>query len=200
METAKMILEYLKIALSFPAVIGVLTIYFISLFRQDLSRFISRIVEAHGFGASVKATSPSEQREEIRDLPPQKPLDMIEEIIKNDPHEFAQEFLKVFNSYWFERAYNLIYGTQISLLEHLATKGIEGEYYINLYPFYQEFVRRSSLASTQIADYLGFLKEANFLEYFGEDVSLRAKISAYGLDFLTYIKGQYPTSYGLRPF
>jgi len=97
--------------------------------------------------------------------------------------------------YWFERTFNIIYGTQIDLLEYLSAKGTDGDRYVNLLVFYNEFVKRSGLASTQMADYLGYLHSMRFVEYRGEGSDLIVKITPYGVNFLSYIKGQYPSTY-----
>ena len=62
----------------------------------------------------------------------------------------------------------------------------------NLFQFYADFIVRSNLTLTQMADYIGFLREARFVEQVGSDTDLRIRITPYGLDFLSYIKGQYP--------
>lgn len=122
----------------------------------------------------------------------------MEKYIRENPKQVAQEYIKTFNAYYFERAYNLIYGTQISLLEHLSQKGDQGDSYVNLFRFYNEFLSRSNLTSTQMADYIGFLRDAKFVEQFGSDNDFRIRISPYGIDFLSYIKGQYPSGSGVR--
>jgi predicted transcriptional regulator len=86
------------------------------------------------------------------------------------------------------------------LLEHLSIKGSEGDKYINLVSFYNEFVKRSSSSSVQMADYLKFLKDTGFIEFVGEGSELSVKIFPYGVDFLSYIKQIYALTYKYRPW
>ena len=66
--------------------------------------------------------------------------------------------------------------------------------------FYNEFVKRSKLVSTQMADYIGFLEDGRFIEFVGEGSELNVKITPHGINFLSYIKGQYPVTYKYRLF
>ena len=49
-------------------------------------------------------------------------IDKAVEYIKNNPKEAFDEYAKVYKYYVFERVFHLIYGTQINLLEYLASK------------------------------------------------------------------------------
>ena len=199
MEKAKIILEYLQVILGWPVVTLILGVIFLKWFKDPISDFFRRVVRGEAYGVRIEASSPSEQREEIKDTP-QLPQDQIEKYIKDNPKEVIVEYGRLLNGYRFERAFNIIYGTQMDLLEYLSTKGTAGENYINLVSFYNEFVKRSGLSSTQMADYLGFLKDMRFIELAEQNKVWNVKISAYGVDFLSYIKGQYPSSYRYRPF
>lgn len=200
MEIAKIVLAYIQVLLSWPVVSAIVIVFFLKLFKEPLSNLFRRIVRGQVYGVSLEASNPSEQRKEIKEGPTPQSQEAIEKYIKENPKEVIRDYLRVFNGYWFERAYNLIYGTQVNLLEHLTTKGTEGDSYINLFMFYNEFLNRSQFSSTQMADYIGFLVDMKFVELFGEGSNLRVKITPYGVDFLSYIKSQYPTSYKYRVF
>ncbi|MBU0708807.1 hypothetical protein KJ596_03595 [Patescibacteria group bacterium] len=207
MEVAEMVLSYLEVLLAWPVVCLILGIIFLSWFKKPISGFFSRMVKGELYGVGrLEASTPSAQRKGIRERPqetrpPQlQNLTEIEQYIQNNPKAVAQEFFRTLNSYWFERSFNIIYGTQIDLLEHLSTKGDVGEKYVNLVVFYNEFIKRSKLAATQMADYLGFMKDMAFIEYTGSDTDSSVRITPRGLNFLSYIKVQYPASYRYRPF
>ena len=200
METAEIILKYLQVILGWPVVALILGIIFLKWFKDPISDFFRRVVRGEAYGVKIEASSPSEQRKEVKEIPQPQTQDQIEKYIKDHPKEIIKEYLKLLNGYWFERAFNIIYGTQMDLLEYLSTKGTKGENYINLVSFYNEFVKRSGLASTQMADYLGFLKDMRFVEFVEENKAWSVKITAYGVDFLSYVKGQYPSSYRYRVF
>lgn len=200
METAEIILKYLQVILGWPVVALILGVIFLKWFKDPISDFFRRVVRGEAYGVKIEASSPSEQRKEVKEIPQPQTYDQIEKYIKDHPKEVIKEYLRLLNGYWFERAFNIIYGTQMDLLEYLSTKGTKGENYINLVSFYNEFVKRSGLASTQMADYLGFLKDMRFIEFVEENKTWSVKITAYGVDFLSYIKGQYPSSYRYRAF
>jgi len=199
METAKLILEFLKVFTSWPVAMSVLVIYFLCTFRESLSDFFRRFEEGEGYGIKVKARTPSDQRREVKDAPSFSDLDDVEKYVFQNPKEVVLEYRKLLNGFRWERAFNLIYGTQIRLMEFLEQKGSIGEKYVNLLPFYNEFVKRSKLSATQYADYLGFLRDSQFLEISGPENDLVVKITPYGVDFLSYVKGQYPF-YGSKAF
>ena len=178
----------------------ILGVIFLKWFKDPISDFFRRVVRGEAYGVKIEASSPLEQRKEVKEIPQPQTQDQIEKYIKDNPKEVIKEYLRLLNGYWFERAFNIIYGTQMDLLKYLSTKGTKGENYINLVSFYNEFVKRSGLSSTQMADYLGFLKDMRFIEFVEENKAWSVKITAYGVDFLSYVKGQYPSSYRYRVF
>ena len=190
-------LQEVRTFLTWPVV----TLIMAFMFKSSIADFLRRLVKGEGPGGwKFEATKPAEQQQEIKDKSLVQPEDKTEQYVKDNPKLVIQEFKRTFNAYWFERAYNLIYGTQIEVLEHLETKGDKGDKYINLTPFYNEFLRRSKFTTTQLAHYLGFLKDAQFIEYLGEGANLTARITPYGVDFLSYIKTQYALAYKYKIF
>jgi len=200
MQIANLILEFSKIVISWPLAVFVLGLLFIRTFREPISDFFRRIVRGEAYGVRVEAATPSEQRKEAQQSQSFRTPDEVERYVKENPKKLITEYQRLLNGYWFERAYNLIYGTQVALLEYLQGKGTDGEKYVNLVGFYNEFVSRSHLQTTQFADYLAFLAEVRFTEYKGQHTDITVHITPYGINFLSYIKGQYPTAYKYRPF
>ena len=191
------ILHEIRIFLTWPVV----TLIIVIIFKNAISSFLKRLVKGEGPGGwKFEASSPSQQSQKIKEAPQPQTDSEIEAFVSKNPKAMLEEYKRTFNGYWFERSYNLIYGTQISLLENLERKGSEGDKYINLTPFYNDFLRRSRFTNTQMADYLKFLKDAHFIEYTGEGVDIVVKITPYGVDFLSYIKVQYPYSYKYKIF
>jgi hypothetical protein len=139
----------------------------------------------------LEAAAPASQQKEIKF--DEKPLSLTdpERYVLEHPKETIQEFFQLANKYQFERIYNIIYGTQIHILERLLSKGTEGENYINLVPLYQEFIKRSSLMTVQMSDYLKFLETMKLTETAFKDNNMFVKITAFGADFLSYINTQY---------
>ena len=110
-----------------------------------------------------------------------------------------EEYRRVFNGYRYERGFNVVYGTQMSMLQHLAIKGTDGEAYTNLARFYEEFRRRAPEAKYQMPDYVRFLHTLGFTEYVGAEPNLRVRITPSGLGFLSYVRTEYPAMYDKRP-
>lgn len=199
METEEIVLRYLQVILAWPIICLVLGLFFMFLFKQPISDLFRRISKGELYGARFETNSPSEQDIKTKEEPQLKTKDDLEKYIKENPKKVQEEFLRYFNGYWFEKTFNLIYGTQINLLEHLANKGSQGDKYINLMGFYNEFIKRSRF-TTQLPDYIRFLKDGRFVEFMGEGSELSVKITPYGMDFLSYIKSQYPATYKYKVF
>ena len=193
---AEIVLKYIQSLLIWPVVVLIIGI----VYKRTLSDFLKRFKKAEAYGVMLEA-SPVEQQKELNRNPSiiQTETD-VEKVIKDNPKEVIKEFIKLSNGYWFEKTFNIIYGSQIALLEHLSTKGNAGEFYINLVPYYNMYVLRSGLPSNQMAEYLNFLKNAKYVEYVGENADLRLRITPLGVDFLSYIQGQYPEIHKHRPF
>ncbi len=200
MQIVHIILDFAKIVISWPMAVFLLGLLFIKTFRAPISEFFRRIVRGEAYGVRFEAATPSEQSKEVLDSKSFPSLDEVEEYIQKNPKEVIREYVRLLNGYWFERIYNVIYGTQISLLEYLQEKEATGEKYVNLVRFYNEFLLQSKLETTQFADYLAFLVDTGFIEYKGQGADLTAHITPYGINFLSYIKGQYSTIYKYRPF
>ena len=198
-----MILNYVQALVSWPGITLVLGLVAMYQFHDAVLSFLKRRdVKVEAYGWSLTAANPTEQRQEVKDFkenPEFKSNTDLEKYIRENPQEVIREYLRAFNGYRFQRAYNLIFGSQMNLLEYLSSKGAEGEKYVNLLPFYNKFVSLSNLQSAQFADYLGFLKDSLFIEYIGESSDLSVQITPLGVDFLTYIKSEYPTTYNSKP-
>jgi len=122
--------------------------------------------------------------------------------VQQHPAQVIEEYLRIFNGYRYERAFNTIYGTQMDMLSYLATKGTDGEAYINLAMFYEEFRRRATDSKYQMPDYVRFLHTLGFIEYFGQQPNqpnFKIRITPAGLGFVSYIKSQYPLIYDKKP-
>ncbi|MGH9853870.1 MAG: hypothetical protein ACREBD_28845 [Blastocatellia bacterium] len=227
MEIARLVLQYLQMVLSWPVITGALALYFLYSYRSPFSEFLRRITKGQGFGISLEAT-PVEQRKEIKEgdvLQLDTPLaqavkdetrsdlkgdptipsqaQVLIDYIKQDPDTAVRELGQIYNALRFERAYNLIYGSQLELLEHLLSKRVDGENYVNLHSFYERFLDQLETTSRdskyQYADYIGFLQDAGFVERADKSNEVRFRITPFGIDFLSYIRIQYP-SYKYKAF
>jgi len=190
------ILEFCLRYLAWPFAVIYLGRFFIIKFGEPISNFLQRIIVAKGYGVSFEAGIPLDQQEEeiTKLLPPEEEIkkDIGEEYVKKT----RDKYMELLEKYLFERTLNVIYGTQMDLLEFLLKKGTLGEKYSNLKRFYFYFIVRSKLAVTRTeTQYFGFLKNLEYIEYVGEGEEQIVKITPDGLDFLSYIKRLYPTTY-----
>lgn len=200
MSVAEIVLRVLEAVLSWPVAALVVGLVFLKRFERAISDFIRRVVRAEAYGARVEASRPEEQTREAdaaQDLPRQ---DDIRRYISDNPGEVLAAYERAVRGFTFERAYNLIYGSQLELLEHLESLGSTGEDYVNLVPYFNEFRERSQLESAQFATYLSFLLTLEFIESVGAGNDLRMKITPLGIDFLNYIRAEYGSTYKFKPF
>lgn len=200
MEIAELVRSYLDTILSWPLALIIILL----VFRRPLSDLISRLtnIRSNVGPLSVEAAITDEQKKEI-DEPQEYPVRTeteIEEYVRTHPKESIEEYQRVFRGYWFERAYNLIFGTQIELLEYLQNKGDRGEKYINLVSFFNKHIA-GTINPPQYSDYLGYLLTSKFIEYENiEGGEFIVKITALGVDFLSYIKNQYKLTYKYKRY
>jgi hypothetical protein len=200
MWLAELILGYLEVLLSWPVIALVLGVIALRWLHQPIADFLRRNIEVEGYGIRLKAADPSQQRKEAQDAIQPQSEDALLKWVCENPERVVTDYQRLFNGYWFERAYNLIFGTQLELLEHLESRGGAGEKYINLIPYFQEYVKRSGHSKRQMADYLGFLRDLLFLEYFVHDGEQHARLTPFGADFLSYLRAQFGESYKGKPW
>ncbi len=202
MKTAEIILHYLQLILSWPIVSLVLGIIFLKWFKNPISDFFRRFVRGEAYGVRIEASPPSEQRKEAKEVS-YSSQDEFEKYIEKNPKKVIEEYSELLNRYQFERHFNIIFGTQIELLEYLSTKENDGDKYINLVVFYNNFTRLVKSVSTnsiKMEDYFGFLVDTHYIEFIGENRDSSIKITQQGLNFLSYIRTQYSSTYKYKPF
>ncbi len=197
MEYGKLALEYFRVILSWPTIFLILGFVFLFRFHAPISDFIRRLVRGEGPGGIKFTAEPSRQINEAEETPVKNVDDKtLQENIRSNPQVVLDILKKTFNAYWFERHYNLIYGSQIRLLEHLISKSDKGDKYGNLHIFYSQFQElTSNYFSTQYTVYLKFLETALFIEIDRTHGDSPVKITPLGIDFISYIKSAYLTTY-----
>jgi hypothetical protein len=183
-------MEILKdVITTWPCVILIFLMFFSILFRKQISNFLARLVNAKIGNLNLAAMKPTVQpKKAIQDKLKIKAINYI----KLHPEETIKEFYGLLDKYKFERIFNIIYGSQILLLEHLSLKGDIGDKYINLYVFYDEFIKKTIPPRPQITEYFGFLESWKLIEASGENMNKSYKITPFGINFLSYIKTNYP--------
>jgi len=81
---------------------------FLKWFKNPISDFFRRVVRGEAYRVKIEASSPSEQRKEVKEIPQPQTHDQIEKYIKDHPKEVIKEYLRLLNGYWFERVFNIM--------------------------------------------------------------------------------------------
>ena len=148
----RMLLEYIKVLFSWPPVALVIAILLISRFRGAIDDFLKRLVEGNIFGQVFKAAAPLQQPgapgatedrlaiaaeaapqpvgahadQAVDQLPPELAHDpqapAAVAYVRNNPAQTVIEYKRLLFGYNAERLFIRIYGTQIALLEFLASR------------------------------------------------------------------------------
>jgi len=200
MEISNIVLQYLKVLLSWPVITLILVMSFFKLFKDPISDFIHRLIKGEIGSVKLQATSPADQKKEAEEFPPIQPKNELELYVKKYPGEAIKTIIEISRNLRFEKIFNIIYGTQINLLTHLSTKGKSGDKYINLAFYYHDYISRSKFYSAKIEDYFGFLGSIQMIKFFGEGNDVSVRITPEGINFLSYIKKEYPAIFNYKPF
>lgn len=188
-----MVLEYLKVLLSWPPVVLLLATLLLPKFGMPLSSLISRIKRGKAGGIEIELEQDQLQAKPPAVIPEGDQLARI----SHDPQLARAEILKWWMAAVHENIFHKIFGTQIKLLEYLQSKEPIGEAESNLAPFYLDHKRLVDASPIPVngspdwAAFIGFLQVSNLV---AEEVRNGAKfyrISDFGLRFLSYTKGAY---------
>ncbi len=226
----KMLLEYLKVILSWPPIALLIAMLFISRFRTAIDDFLKRLVEGNIFGQKFTAVPPPQQKDNSNptedrlalaaeasaqasatgtlqtdeQLPPELANEpFAREAVnyaRHYPAETVIEYRQLLFNYGAERLFARVYGTQISLLEFLATKSETPLSLAELMTFHDDHQRKAEDTSYQIRDYINFLINWGVIARFGEENSHEYGITEHGIQFLSYIKANYPLEWNKRAY
>lgn len=224
----QLLLEYLKVLFSWPPIALVIAIIFIMRFQVAINGFLNRLEEGRIFGQTLKAApprqplevdgvaedrltqaaaanpqmgAPSEPKADAS-LPPELANDPQARVAiayaQNNPVQTVIEYKRVHFGYNAERLFNLIYGTQVALLEFLATRPDQPATLAQLAQFHREHQAKSGRTDYQIRDYVNFLVSYGVITVEGPPDQQLYKINQHGVEFLSYIKANYPVIWNQR--
>ena len=222
----QMLLEYIKVLLSWPPIALVTAILLISRFRGAIDDFLKRLVEGTIFGQAFKAVPPPQQSGSAgvtedrlalaaeaappistlagEVLPPQLAGDPLAPAavayVRNNPADTVIEYKRVLFAYNFERLFMRIYGTQIALLEFLALRPDTPAPLSVLAQFHDEHQQKAGSTEYQLRDYVQFLVGFGVVAVFGPENAYEYKVTQHGVEFLSYIKANYPANWNQRAF
>ncbi len=220
-----LLLEYLKVFLSWPPVALLVAFLFIARFKSAIDDFLKRLVEGNIFGQAFKAVPPSQKADtagvaenrlaaaadaaplaENQNLPAQLPPELVGDpaapaavaYIRANPAQTLVEYKRVLFSYNAERLFTRIFGTQIALLEYLSFKSGVAVPLAELGKFHEEHLQRSGRNDYQIRDYINFLTNFGVIAASGAENAFEYRITQHGVEFLSYIKANYPADWNQR--
>ncbi len=196
MKIEEIILQCLRVVLNWPLV-AIISIF---LFKKQISDFLSRLIRGKIGNLSVEATPPKQEKVIIENNNKNPLIQMM----KDDPENAYHEILKLYEDYFYERSFNIIYGTQINLLDHLDKKPYKSEKYNFIFiKFYFKHLGRKPKTKKPYNQYLDFLEINKFIEILNANKTNNEKIlkiTPSGIKFLSYIKTHYPERYKNKPF
>lgn len=220
-----LLLEYLKVILGWPPIALVIAIVFLLMFRIGIRDFLNRAIEANVFGQTVKASPPVEQQQEVKGVEENRLAQAAEaqttqssesdallrlnndpqaqiaiNYVKSNPGQTVVEYRRLLFGYNCERLFNSIYGTQISLLEFLASRPTEIFTLPEIALFHTNHQALVGRTEYQLRDYINFLQVFEVMAAVSTPNNQRYKITEYGLEFLSYIKSNYPSAWNQRAY
>jgi len=216
-----LLLDYLKVLLSWPPMALVIALVFLYRFKLAIEGLLARVTEGELFGQKIKAAAPSQSLEstsaddyltKIVESRPQSNAQSVEAVVEPLPAELADEpdaqsaikwvkenpvqtvveYKKLMLHITFERIFNMIYGTQISLLEFLASRPADSIPITQLAKFHMEHLSKVSSSHYQEQDYMNFLVINGVINVSPLADQLGYSITQHGIQFLAYIKAMYP--------
>lgn len=222
------LLEYLKVLLSWPPIALVIASLFIARFKGAIDDLLSRLVEGNILGQAFKAIPPPLQQanatgvqedrlalaaEAVPDnaaghAEEQVPAELAGDpgavqaiaYVKANPAHTVIEYKKLLFAYNSERLFIRIYGTQIALLEFLASRPDDPAPLTLLARFHDQHQQKAGSTDYQLRDYVNFLVSFGVINVTGPENSYLYTITQHGVEFLSYIKSNYPANWNDRAF
>lgn len=225
-----LLLEYLKVLFSWPPIALVIAVIFFWRFQTAINGLMGRIVEGSILGQTIKAAPPIQSPELSGEedflskkaaeaqlqtnvqpnvtapepLPPELADDpqapAAVEWVKNNPVQTVMEYKRIMLNISFERLFNLIYGTQIFLLEFLASRPNESVSLTELGKFYMQYLSMPGSVAYSQQNYMNFLVNFGVIVEAPLPNQQSYRITPHGIQFLSYIKLNYPQGWYQRAF
>lgn len=224
-----LLLEYLKVLLSWPPIALVIAVIFISRFRGAIDDLLKRLVEGNILGQAFKAVPPERQSgstgatedglakaaeasaqapvpqpNQTEQLPPELAGDPIASAavayVRSNPAQTVLEYKRVLFAYNSEKLFARIYGTQIELLEFLAARSGEPAPLALLVRFHEEHQQKAGSTGYPLRDYVSFLVNFGVIAVSGPENAFEYNVTQHGVEFLSYIKTNYPHNWNKRAY
>jgi len=187
-----LILEYLKVLLSWPPLAFLAACIVLPMFRHTIAEKLKQLVEGKGANWHLRFVDPAQSQGTAPATPPTAHPDQLT-AISHDPAAARAEILRWWTAATSENILHRIYGTQWRLLERVEGSGAEGVRLDDLRPFYDEHVRLVSGTPNFLIgtwdDYIGFLRVNTLVESAADAAgAVHLKLTPLGHEFLRYIR------------
>lgn len=198
----ELVLKYIEVLTTWQIMAFALVVIFIFKYKQSITKVIDRI-------NSVKVGNVelgTNQNQDLENLDIDKAIYSKREVeelkeIKAAASGVLQESNELYVKYQWERATNLIFGTQIKLLEYLISKGEEGASFVELSKYYFEHQTLANFTESSIDKYFNFLKYFLFIEDSAiNSPSQNLRITPMGIRYMDYLLANYPNIKSLRNY
>jgi hypothetical protein len=207
----------------------VIAFVLITRFRSAIDDFLKRLVEGNIFGQEFKAVPPERQSDsagvtedglakaaeasaqlpepqpaQVQQLPPELAGDPLAPAavayVRNNPAQTVLEYKRVLFAYNSEKLFARIYGTQIELLEFLAARRGDPATLTLLVRFHEEHQQKVGSADYPLWEYVAFLVNFGVVAVAGPESAREYSVTQHGLEFLSYIKTNYPHHWNKRAY
>jgi hypothetical protein len=191
-----LLLEFIKVFLTWPSVTLVIFLLCIWKFGRQISALLGRLKRWKAGGHEIELEPLAQQKPGDISGDPIDPSDHLS-INANDPEKAKSEILKWWSAARYEAVVNRIFGSQLRLLQHLVLKVPTGDQMSNVQQFYGQHISltANSVVTPSANDaYFEFLKFYGLIETKDIAGATWIKITPIGQEFLTYARAQYGDS------
>lgn len=189
-EWADLAVQILRILISWPVVIGSLGLVFLLRHKEAISDLVKRLSELAFPGGSVAFAKPDQQSHS-----PTPTLEEVTRKVTGERDAAYQAAVGFAKWWWFEKVWNLIYKSQIAILEAIAPVATGSIRWMDLYNrFYLPVAAANpGFSAYPFPQYMAFLgSTAGFIAW---DLSVDAQnppvaLTPLGREFLQYMASQ----------
>lgn len=214
-----LILEFLKVLLSWPPIVGLLVIIAFIAFHTRISEAIQRVRRIAGMGVTAdldeqKSATPllpasaANMTSSVADVNaaiaendaftaslPQDTRSGQVDFVATNPTLAKSELLKWFAISKLEETLNRIYGTQYRALEEIESAGITGVDFAFLRPFHDQheaLAKGGGQHPASFENFVQFFVETALVQTPAVQGTQRVIVTPFGRQFLKYTKARYP--------
>lgn len=198
----EIVLRWAELILSWEVLGFILGVTILVKYKEAICGLIDRIVGGKVGRVQFEAT-PQERRSGASAFDAETDLptpDSKKDLGAVDTEKLIKNYARLWQAYKFERMFHSMYGSQIKLVDRLASKGDDGEAWIKQHGFYEEFVSQSGNTSYLFGSYMGFLVNSGLIEQIGTHAEPVVRVTQEGRDFLEYVTMMYSSGFAVRPW